>query len=77
MAKGSPEASGRGSSPVPSSGILLSQPCTLAEGSNHMSRLVIYKVMHIDTSHAELSLGPIFILKMKAALQKVYFNFLS
>lgn len=42
-----------------------------------MNRSVIYKVMHIDTSHAELSFGPIFILKIKAALQKVYFNFLS
>lgn len=48
-----------------------------AEDLNHMNRSVIYKAMHIDTSHAELSSGPIFILEIKAALQKVYFNFLS
>lgn len=53
------------------------QPQKCREDLNHMNRSVIYKVMHIDTSHAELSSGPIFIVEIKAALQKVYFNFLS
>lgn len=52
------------------------QPQKCREDLHHMNRSVIYKVMHIDTSHAELSSGPIFILEIKAALQKVYFNFL-
>lgn len=82
MAKVIPEASGRDRTGLciprgSSSDSLLSTSHKSSEDLNRMNRSVIYKVMHIDTSHAELSFGPIFILEIKAALQKVYFNFLS
>lgn len=40
-----------------------------------MNRSVIYKVMHIDTSHTELSSGPIFILELKQLCRKCVSTF--